>query len=80
MSKERAQEYRRQAQECLAVARTVSNPQGRASLETLAQMWFRLADKYDPPKTRTAITQTEPLPAVQQQQPQPRQDGDSDKE
>jgi hypothetical protein len=76
MSKALAQEYRRQAQECLAVARTVSNPQARASLEAMAQTWFRLADQHD-----RAIPPTEPADESQavlqqQQQPQSEEDGD----
>ena len=68
-------EYRRRANECLAVARTVSNPQGRASLEALAQMWFRLADEQDPPTTQTLPSEgADSRPVIQQQQPQPKND------
>jgi hypothetical protein len=74
-----AEEYRRRANECLAVARTVSNPQGRASLEAIAQMWFRLADELDGPVTRTGPTEgADSRPLIQQQQPQ--QPDDSEKE
>jgi hypothetical protein len=74
-----AEEYRRRANECLAVARTVSNPQGRASLETIAQMWFRLADELEGPVTRTGSTgDADSRPLIQQQQPQ--QPDDSEKE
>jgi hypothetical protein len=76
MSKDRAQEYRRQAEECLTVARTVSNLQGRASLEAMAQMWFRLADHLDR-ATRPTEAAAESRPVVQQQeQPQPEDDSD----
>jgi len=76
----RAQEYRRRANECLAVARTVSNLQGRASLEAIAQMWFRLADKHDPPAARTPAAEGADYARqlIQQQQPQPKKPGDKD--
>jgi hypothetical protein len=80
MSKDWAQEYRRQAQECLAVARTVSKLEARASLEALAQVFFRLANQQDE-ATPPAGAAGEAQPIVQQQQqPQPGQEGDGDKE
>jgi hypothetical protein len=72
----RAQEYRRQAQECLAVARTVSNLQARASLEAMAQVLCRLAvqqDRATPPTE--APSESRPV-TQQQQQPQSEEDGD----
>lgn len=74
-----AEEYRRRANECMAVARTVSNPQGRASLEAIAQMWFRLADERDPPASQTRPTEgAYSRPILQQQQPQQQDDGDKE--
>jgi hypothetical protein len=52
VTSERAGEYRRQARERLAVARTVVNAQARASLEAMAQVWLRLADQLEPPGLR----------------------------
>jgi hypothetical protein len=74
---ERAENYRRQAEECLAVARTVSNPQGRATLEALAQIWFRLADQQT---LRGRLTEISESQAAMQQQQQPHSDGGEDKE
>ena len=39
-----AEDYRRFAQECLEMARTAEDPQARASLLHMAQVWFRLAE------------------------------------
>jgi hypothetical protein len=39
----RSEEYRRYAAECLEMASTVENPQARAVLLQMAQVWFRLA-------------------------------------
>ncbi len=40
----RSEDYRRFAQECLEMARTAEDPQARASLLHMAQVWFRLAE------------------------------------
>jgi hypothetical protein len=77
VTSERAKEYRRRAQECLAVARTVSNLQRRASLEAIAQAWFRLADQHAAIRPPTESSPTQPV-GQQQQQPQP--DDDENKE
>ena len=39
-----AEDYRRFAQECLEMARTAEDPQVRATLLHMAQVWFRLAE------------------------------------
>jgi hypothetical protein len=76
VTSERAGEYRRQARECLAVARTVVNAQARASLETMAQVWLRLADQLEPPGLRPPAAELDGARPVaqQQQQPQPQVD------
>jgi len=40
----RSEKYRRFAQECVEMARTVESPQTRAVLLHMAQVWFRLAE------------------------------------
>jgi hypothetical protein len=75
----KAQEYRRLAKECLAMARSVSTEEARDTLRLMAQVWHRLTDEQDqgpelgsmPPFT---AEQTQPV-VQQQQQVQPR-DGD----
>jgi hypothetical protein len=39
----RSEEYRRYAAECLEMASAFDNPQARAVLLQMAQVWFRLA-------------------------------------
>jgi hypothetical protein len=61
----RAEEYRRLSQQCLELARTISSPDGHATLVQMAQVWQRLADEQE-----ASIP-----PAVQQQQQvQPKDD------
>jgi hypothetical protein len=43
MTKKRADEYRRLAEECLIAARTMSTGPGHATLIRMAQVWERLA-------------------------------------
>jgi hypothetical protein len=43
----KAEEYRHLAQECLALALTVSTLDARASLVAMAQVWQRLADEQE---------------------------------
>ena len=42
----RSDDYRRFAQECLEMARTAEDPQTRAVLLQMAQVWFRLAENH----------------------------------
>jgi hypothetical protein len=78
MTRNRAEEYRRLAQECLTAARTVSTEEARTAVR--AKLWFRLAEEQDdegaaiqgsvPP-----IAAEEPQSAAQQQQQiQPKDD------
>ena len=76
MTHTKAEEYKRLAQECLAVALTLSTLDGRASLVAMAQVWQRLAEEQDQgtefgsiaPPTTTGEAQAA---AQQQQQIQP---------
>ena len=43
----RADEYRRLAKRCLEMMRTVSSPDGRATLVDMAQVWLRLAEEQE---------------------------------
>ena len=56
----RSEEYRRFAAECLEMASAFDNPQARAVLLQMAQVWFRLAGEKLPaatrPKARRALT------------------------
>ena len=47
MSRARAEDYRRQAQECLDVARTLSLDDARATLIDMARIWLRLAKEQE---------------------------------
>jgi hypothetical protein len=76
----KAQEYRRLAQQCLAMACTLSNAEARVSALQMAQVWQRLADEQDrspdfaersPPPPGGG--QTQPI-VQQQQQVQPKND------
>ena len=41
----RSEEYRRFAAECLEMASAFDNPQARAALLQMAQVWFRLSSE-----------------------------------
>jgi hypothetical protein len=41
----RVDEYRRLAQECLEMSRTIASEETRASLVEMAQVWLRLAEE-----------------------------------
>lgn len=80
MTRIRAEEYRRRAQECLDLARTLSLETARASLIDMAQRWLRLAEeqeRHDAGLPPPAPAAERPQPVVQQQQQtQPRDDQD----
>jgi Holliday junction resolvase-like predicted endonuclease len=80
VTRTKAEEYRRLAQECLAMARTVSTEEARADLMTMAQVWHRLANEQDQrsdlaetPAPPPATEQIQPV-VQQQQQVQPKDD------
>jgi ribosomal protein L17 len=60
VTRARAKEYRRRAQECLDLARAMSLERDRAVLVDTAQNWLRLAEQQDAQKE-----------IIQQQQVQP---------
>jgi hypothetical protein len=78
---DRSDEFRKLATDCLAIARTMTDPGNRAILLAMAQKWFDLANG---PATsldaalrefNTSQMSDAPKPAVQQQQQiQPKKD------
>jgi hypothetical protein len=81
VTRKKAEEYRRLAQQCLAMARTLSNAEARVSALQMAQVWQRLADEQDrnpglverpPPSPGGGPIQ--PIVQQQQQQVQPKDD------
>jgi hypothetical protein len=73
VARERADEYRRLANECLAMARTVTRPEARDSLIEMARIWFRLAEEQDAASVPLGVPD-QSQPAMQQQQIQPKKD------
>ena len=63
VTRARAEEYRRRAQECLDFARKISLERDRAVILDMAQSWLQLAEQQE---TQEAIP---PPPAVEQPQP-----------
>lgn len=84
MTRSRAEEYRRLAQECRATAGTTSTEEGRAHLLAMAQVWETLADQQDQGSDLTEAPVRPPAtdqPAAQQQQQiQPQDDEEDGKE
>jgi hypothetical protein len=81
MTRIKAEEYRRLAQECLAMAHTVSTEEARASLVAMAQVWHRLADEQDQGADLAQMSAPPPAPeqgqpVVQQQQQVQNKDDD----
>ena len=75
----RADEYRRLAHQCLDVARTISNEEGRVTLVQMAEVWLRLAEEQETASSLGGIEQprsTHPSPSVQQQQQTQPEDDD----
>jgi hypothetical protein len=71
MTRARAEEYRRLAEECLTTARTVSTEEARAALIERAEFWSRLAKEQDDESPDIAVPPTaagESQPVAQQQQ------------
>jgi hypothetical protein len=84
MTRARAEEYRRLAQECLTAARIVTTKEARTALIERAELWLRLAEEQDgetaqvePPMPPNPI---EDRPVVQQQQQVQPKDDDDNKE
>jgi hypothetical protein len=70
VTRARAKEYRRLAEECLAAMRTVTTEEARAVLIERAQFWFRLAKEQDDETTNVEGSTS----AQRQQQIQPKDD------
>jgi hypothetical protein len=74
----KAEEYRRLAQQCLAMACTLSNAEARVSALQMAQVWQRLADEQDrsPGLAERPPPRGGPMQPIvqQQQQVQPKDD------
>jgi hypothetical protein len=79
VSMDRSDEFRKAAADCVALARTTSDPMTRASLLTMAQKWYDLANgsptnfeaivrEFNDEQMSRPVTQ-------QQQQIQPKQEG-----
>jgi hypothetical protein len=69
-----AQEYRRLAQECRTMARSVSTEEARAALLDMAQTWLRLAEEQELAIPPAAVEPAQPAVQQQQQQVQPKDD------
>jgi hypothetical protein len=68
-SKESAvEQYRRLAQECLEMAASVQDGEGREALIEMARVWMRLAESYPEDKSTPSGAAKETRPVVQQQQ------------
>jgi hypothetical protein len=80
VTRKKAEEYRRLAQQCHAMACTLSNAEARVSALQMAQVWERLADEQDRNPDRAERPPPPPggaqiQPVVQQQQQvQPKDD------
>ncbi|MGA7487582.1 MAG: hypothetical protein WBW74_11680 [Xanthobacteraceae bacterium] len=86
MTRSKAQEYRRLAQECLAMARTVSTEEARAALLERSEVWLRLANEQDDdradiegPLAPRPVEAARPV-VQQQQQAQPNKDDNNEKD
>ena len=74
----RADEYRRLARECLAMAHMMATEETRASLIAMAQAWHRLAEEQEASVPPSAVEQFQPVVQQQQQQQvQPKDDDDT---
>jgi hypothetical protein len=65
VSRDKAEQYRRRARECLEIALTQSSQSKRAMLTDMAQTWLQLAEELEAAKSLIPI---EARPVMQQQQ------------
>ena len=72
MTRARAEQYRRRAQECLDLARKISLERGRAVILHMAQSWLRLAEQQETQEEIMPPPADQPQAAQQQQQTQPK--------
>ena len=63
-----AERYRRLAEACLAVARTMPEGEGRTTLLEMATLWHRLADDYADSTVSLRPSLVTEQPTMQQQQ------------
>jgi hypothetical protein len=75
----RAEEYRRLAQQCLDVARTIRDPDGHAALVQMAQVWQRLANEQESATSLWPTAAESAQPSAQQQQQIQPKDEDKNK-
>ena len=77
VSRDRADQYRRHAQQCLEVASTLRSHQARDVLLHMAQVWLRLAENYEEAQMigRPKAGDEARAVAQQQQQIQPKNSG-----
>jgi hypothetical protein len=69
VTRTRAEEYRRRAQECLDLARKISLEKERAIILDMAQSWLRLAEQQEAQEENPSPPAVEqPQAAAQQQQ------------
>jgi len=82
MTRARAEEYRRRAQECLDAARLISIETSRAALLDMAQSWLRLAEEQEAQEEiiRSRVSEQPQAAAQQQQQQQVQPKGDDKKD
>ena len=73
MSRDRAEQYRRLARECLEMARTISFGTKREILIDMAQTWLRLAEEQEVAIPPIKAEKAQPV-MQQQQQVQPKDD------
>ena len=80
MTRARAEEYRRRAQECLDAARLISLETSRAALIEMAQSWLRLAEEQEAQEKNPSPPAVEQPQAAAQQQQQVQPKNDDKKE
>jgi hypothetical protein len=72
VTRTRAEEYRRRAQECFDLARKISLERDRAVVLHMAQSWLRLAEQQETQEEIMPPPADQPQAAQQQQQTQPK--------
>ena len=80
MTRARAEEFRRRAQECFDLARAISLETDRAILIDIAQTYLRLAEEQEAQEEIISPPVTEQPQAVAQQQQQVQPNDDDKKE
>jgi len=80
MTRARADEYRRRAQECLDLAREISLERDRVVVLDMAQSWLRLAEEQEAAVIQPPPVAEQPQPAAQQQQQQVQPKDDNKRE